>query len=223
MSSKSQKSPTEKKLIATVFFAFSVFLSSCAGGSSEDTDPTNPPSNNAAVLTITSEDDGIFEDGEIQTVTATAIDTEDGDISANIDWRSSIDGSLGTGASLEIQLSTGTHTITASVTDSDDLSVTSQISSSVNAPAYGDALLSWNPPTQNTDDSNLTDLSGFVIYYGQSSTNLDQTISITSANQTQYLIESLPTQTTFYFAITAVNSLGIESELSNVSSKFISG
>ena len=52
---------------------------------------------------------------------ATAADAEDGDISNNIIWNSSIDGEIGTGTGNSISsttLSIGTHTITASITDS---------------------------------------------------------------------------------------------------------
>lgn len=48
----------------------------------------------------------------------TAIDAEDGDISASLVWLSSIDGPIGTGASFSTTLSDGVHGIFASVTDS---------------------------------------------------------------------------------------------------------
>jgi hypothetical protein len=47
-----------------------------------------------------------------------AQDAEDGSLSAEIVWRSSLDGSIGTGALLNKVLTPGVHTITASVTDS---------------------------------------------------------------------------------------------------------
>ena len=51
--------------------------------------------------------------------TATAVDPEGGDISANIVWTSDIDGSVGTnGGSTTLTLTTiGTHVITATVSD----------------------------------------------------------------------------------------------------------
>jgi hypothetical protein len=53
---------------------------------------------------------------------ATATDLQDGDLSAQITWDSSLDGRLGTGSSLQpMHLSVGAHTITATVTDSDGL------------------------------------------------------------------------------------------------------
>ena len=51
-------------------------------------------------------------------IAGVAIDDLGGNISASIIWTSSIDGSLGTGASLSgASLSAGTHVITASATD----------------------------------------------------------------------------------------------------------
>jgi predicted CXXCH cytochrome family protein len=56
------------------------------------------------------------------TFSGAAIDVPDGDVSANIQWSSSIDGNLGTGASISTSgLSIGVHTITAQVTDSGGL------------------------------------------------------------------------------------------------------
>jgi hypothetical protein len=73
-------------------------------------------------VTITTSVDGeTFEPGEILELSATALDSENGDLSAMIMWTSSQDGLLGTGSSLAIDtstLSTGTHTIIAAVTDS---------------------------------------------------------------------------------------------------------
>ena len=73
-----------------------------------------PPS-----VTISSPAPGtsVFE-GETVSLTASATDAEDGDLSPQIDWSSNIDGALGTGASLDVAtLSPGPHVLTASVAD----------------------------------------------------------------------------------------------------------
>ena len=86
--------------------------------------------------------------------------------------------------------------------------------------ATGSATLSWNPPTQNTDGSALTDLAGYKIYYGKSSTNLDKVVTIASAGVTRYVVENL-TSATWYFSMTSYNSTGIESSRSTAVSKTI--
>jgi len=66
--------------------------------------------------------DSTYDKGDSVTFTGTADDILDGDISADLSWSSSLDGALGTGATFATSsLSGGTHTITASITDSDGL------------------------------------------------------------------------------------------------------
>ena len=60
----------------------------------------------------------IFNEGDIVPLAGEAIDIEEGNISENIQWASSLDGLLGTGSFVQPQLSVGSHTITASITDS---------------------------------------------------------------------------------------------------------
>ncbi len=85
----------------------------------------------------------------------------------------------------------------------------------------GRVTLSWLPPTQNTDGSTLTTLSGYKIVYGTSATALNQTITVNNAGLTTYLIENL-SPGTYYFAVKAVSSTGAESDKSGVASKTIS-
>ena len=58
--------------------------------------------------------------GDSVTFTGTAVDPEDGNIAASLSWTSSLDGAIGSGASIGLStLSLGSHTITASATDLD--------------------------------------------------------------------------------------------------------
>ncbi len=59
----------------------------------------------------------LFMLGEAVDLNASAIDAEDGNISGAIQWSSDLDGELGSGEKLSAMLSLGTHTISASVTD----------------------------------------------------------------------------------------------------------
>lgn len=70
---------------------------------------------------------------------ATATDLEDGDISGNIQWTSSLDGSIGSGATFSAALSQGIHTITASVTDNLGKNASTVLSISVISSGDSDA------------------------------------------------------------------------------------
>jgi hypothetical protein len=86
--------------------------------------------------------------------------------------------------------------------------------------ASGSASLSWTPPTQNTDGSTLSNLSGYRIYYGTNSGALNQTVQVSGAGMSRYVVEDLP-PAKYYFAVKAITSAGGESALSNIASKTI--
>jgi hypothetical protein len=88
------------------------------------------------------------------------------------------------------------------------------------AAATGSASLSWVAPTTRTDGSALTNLAGFRIYYGTSQTSLTNTVSVTNATVTTAVVSNL-TSGTWYFAVTALDSSGNESDKSNIASKAI--
>jgi len=87
-------------------------------------------------------------------------------------------------------------------------------------PPSGNATLSWQAPTTNTDGAALTDLAGYRIYYGTSAGNLSDTIQLTGVGLQTYVIDNLASGT-WYFAVTAVASTGVESALSDIVSKTI--
>jgi len=87
-------------------------------------------------------------------------------------------------------------------------------------PTVGTATIKWSTPTQNTDGSALTNLAGYVIFYGTSTTTLSQTANITSPAATSYTIQSLGTGT-WYFAVSSQTTSGALSSLSSVVSKTI--
>jgi PKD repeat protein len=105
------------------------------GPGGTDTETRQIVVNAPPVVNITAPQDGTtFVPDDQVTFTGTASDLEDVDLSATIDWTSSIDGSLGTGASILSTLSSGTHSITASVTDSGGATANASITVTVNAP-----------------------------------------------------------------------------------------
>ncbi|HSG24964.1 MAG TPA: S8 family serine peptidase, partial [Anaerolineales bacterium] len=98
--------------------------------------------NTAPTVTIESPRDGAaIASGTSITFEGSAIDAEDGNRSSSIVWTSSIDGNLGTGASVSAVLTVGTHTITASVTDNGNLTATDSISVTVNGSTGGGTLV----------------------------------------------------------------------------------
>jgi hypothetical protein len=84
----------------------------------------------------------------------------------------------------------------------------------------GAATLSWNAPLANMDGSPLINLAGFKISYGRSADSLDSAITVNNASISTYVVENL-TAGTWYFGVVAINSLGLESPLSNIASKTI--
>ncbi len=84
----------------------------------------------------------------------------------------------------------------------------------------GTALLSWTPPTQNTDNSALTDLAGYKIYYGTAPGSYSNSVTLVGTALSSYLIEELAAAT-WYFLITAYNSSNVESSYASEASKAI--
>jgi len=81
--------------------------------------------------------------------------------------------------------------------------------------ATGVATLAWTPPTEYSDHSILSDLAGYYVYYGNSTGNYNHRIKVTNPGLTEFVIENLVVNSTYYFAVTAINSTGIESDYSN--------
>jgi hypothetical protein len=84
----------------------------------------------------------------------------------------------------------------------------------------GNATLSWTPPTQNTNGTALTNLAGYRVVYGRSSSNLDQTAQIANPGLSTYTVTGL-TSGTWYFAVKAYSTSGGESVVSNMGMKTI--
>jgi hypothetical protein len=115
----------------------------------------------------------------------------------------------GTYAGIVIRVSDGTTTVALAA-----------FTITVTQVANGTATISWIPPTQNTDGTPLTDLGGYRIYYGTSSTNLAQMVELDNPGLTRYVVQNL-SPATWYFTMRAFRTNGTESEPSNIASKTI--
>ena len=74
-------------------------------------------------------------------------------------------------------------------------------------------LLSWMPPTQNNDGTQLSNLKGYNVHYGTTSQTYTNVINVANPGLTTYVVENLDAGT-YYFSVTAYNSTGVESSFS---------
>jgi hypothetical protein len=110
--------------------------------------------------------------------------------------------------------------IAISVSDGRATASLAAFSISVVDVSNGAASLTWTAPTSNTDGSALTNLAGYRISYGTSSTAMAYTVQVSNPSVTNYRIENL-SPGTYYFSVRAYTSGGNESANSNVSSKVV--
>jgi hypothetical protein len=118
----------------------------------------------------------------------------------------------GTASNIQIRVSDGKT--------STGLSAFSIAVSTSGGTTTGAATVRWTPPTRNTDGSTLTNLAGYRINYGKTSTSLTSTVTVASPGVSSYVIENLSSGT-WYFAVKAYTSNGSESTLSTVASKSV--
>jgi hypothetical protein len=83
--------------------------------------------------------------------------------------------------------------------------------------AAGTATLTWVAPTENANGTAITDLAGYTVYYGTNPSDLTQSVEVSGGTSTTASVTGLPAGT-YYFAVSAYNSMGADSEQSNVAS-----
>jgi hypothetical protein len=88
------------------------------------------------------------------------------------------------------------------------------------ASAAADATVGWTAPSQNSDGSPLKDLAGFRILYGTDATHFGQAADVNDPKATTYTLRNL-TSGKWYFGVVALNSQGLQSAVSSVTSKVI--
>ena len=109
-----------------------------------------------------------FVVSDVITFSGSANDIEDGNLSNNIIWNSTLEGYLGQGSSLDLTLLEGTHTIIAQVTDSQNASDSFTILVNVNDP--NETPTEPTPPPVLNNPPILTveqPYSGISVYFGQ--------------------------------------------------------
>jgi Calx-beta domain/Fibronectin type III domain len=121
---------------------------------------------------------------------------------------------------------TGTKTLAVAVAGAQGAilgSVNSRAIVTINGEATattGIATLSWTAPTHDTNGSPITDLAGYNLHYGKTSTTMTNVIAVNDPASASYVIRNLAPGT-WYFAVVAYNTQAVESTFSNVVSKTI--
>ena len=153
--------------------------------------------NTAPSVTITAPTDGSsFTAGSTVSFSGTASDVQDGSLSGSLSWNSSLDGAIGSGSSFSTSgLSVGTHTITASVTDSGGLSGSDAISLTIQPGGGGCTdCIDWS-------------VTGTVSYSNQDASG---NISVEDGGDTAFLQNNTWRRTTQTFNVTANTVLEFE-------------
>jgi len=147
---------------------------------------TSTPTNKSPTVYISSPSDNSSFDSETSVSFAgSASDLEDGDITTNLSWTSSIDGVIGTGSSFPIYLTDGTHTITAQVTDAGGKTSSDSITIIVVTPPVIGTTVSVDSVTYSTEGGKNGDkhLTVFVHVFDDSGNNVTgATVSISLVN-----------------------------------------
>jgi len=110
--------------------------------------------------------------------------------------------------------------VEVSVSDAEMTTSLPAFSITVTQVATGSVTLTWTPPTMNTDGSPLTDLAAYKIYYGLTQGNYTNQIRIDNPGLSSFVVDNL-SPNTYFFVSTAINSAGIESDISNVASSIV--
>jgi hypothetical protein len=111
-------------------------------------------------------------------------------------------------------LAAGTYNGTITVSATGSSSKTVGVTLTVRAPTTSSATLTWTP---NTD----ADLAGYKIYLATASGAYGAALATIPAGTASYQATGLSANTTYFFVITAYDSVGNESLFSNEVSKQI--
>lgn len=197
-------------------------LTGCGGESTEGSDPP-PPGNLAPVLSGLPSDTVVA--GASYRFEPAAFDAN-GDvlvftIQNKPSW-ATFNPADGTISGTPSMVDVGTHVgIVVRATDGWESNSLPSFGIRVVAPgASGTAQISWNPPTQNEDDTPLFNLAGYWIFEGSRADTLMRLRQVTDPDALQQALTGLSPGSHF-FAMTAYSYTGAESPLSNVASKVI--
>jgi hypothetical protein len=212
-------------------------LVGCGGGDGDAVTPvasatTADETGTAATATISGTPQTSVTVGTSYSFTPTASDSDGGTLKFSISnapaWATfnaatgQLSGSptvTNTGMTTNIVITATDGTATASLPA---FTITVTGTAGTTAPTSGTATVSWVAPTQNSNGTALTNLAGYIVYYGTSASTLSQEQSVQVANPAalSYTITGLGSGT-WYFGVVSYTASGEQSALSTVSSKTI--
>lgn len=88
----------------------------------------------------------------------------------------------------------------------------------VSAATSSSVTVRWVAPTTNVDGTPISGLQGYRVHYGTTSGQYSQSVPVGSSTITSAVIEGL-SPATWYFAVKAISSSGVESEYSREATK----
>jgi len=218
--------------IVLTFCVTSVTLAGCfdlMGGTIEEpissaSNPPAPPVSQNNQPTISGNPPAAVMVGDNYSFTPTASDPDGDPLTfsvQNLPMWATFDSTTGTISGVATLGSEGTYAnIQVSVSDGDLSASLPQFSVDVTQILLGSTTLTWAPPAQNTDGSPLMDLSAYRLYYGTTPGSFSNQIYIDNPGITTYVVENLMPNT-YYFVATSINSMGIESDFSNIATKIV--
>ncbi len=165
-------------------------------GESDESSEVSASPNSRPIATITSPSDGsTFTEGDTITFSGTGEDAEDGTLTgSSLVWTSSINGQIDTGTSFSISsLSVGEHTITLTVTDSDNETGNDSITITVNTLSITIPTASITSPT----DSSIFTEGDTVTFSGTGEDAEDGTLTGSSLVWTSSINVQIGTGTSF--------------------------
>jgi hypothetical protein len=206
-----------------ILIGASVLLSGCGGGSSgtdqtaQDVPAVPAPTSNSAP-TIAGAATTVATVGKSYSFQPSASDGDHDVVTftiANKPKWASFEAATGTLSGTPAEADVGTYAdIELAATDGKTVTSMPKFAITVSGSGAKSVSLEWEPPTDNSDGTPLQDLSGYKIYYGNTSKKYSASIVVNNPGVTRYVVDTLPTGQ-YYFALTALNASGLESSMSD--------
>lgn len=119
-----------------------------------------------------------------------------------------------------VPLVLGQNTITVTVTDETGASNSDSLMVTRESTGTSAVTISWQPPTERTNGTLLTNLAGYRIYYGRMSETYDFEVQIANPGVLSYVVDDL-TPGEWFFAAAAYDGSGNQSDYSEEASATI--